>query len=231
MTLARFAKAGALAIAATFALGSSGAVGKSGNWNTTVVEADGAHRIGNPDAKVELIAFVSYTCPHCAHFTTEGEAPLQIAYVGPGRVELQIQPMIRNSADLVATMLASCGAPSKFLRNHTLFMNEQSKWLGRYAEANAAQRARWENGSQAERRRAIASDLGFYRLMESRGYSRSEIDRCLASDAEARALIASSQAASEKHDIHGTPSFVLNGVTLAGTHDWSMLSPQLAARF
>ncbi|RXZ65688.1 thioredoxin domain-containing protein [Pelagerythrobacter rhizovicinus] len=225
MTLARFAKAGALAIAAAFTLGNSG------NWNTTVVEADGAHRIGNPDAKVELIVFVSYTCPHCAHFTTEGEAPLQLAYVGPGRVELQIQPMIRNSADLVATMLTSCGAPSKFLRNHTLFMNEQSKWLDRYAKATEAQRARWENGSQAARRRAIASDLGFYRLMESRGYGRAEIDRCLASDAEARALIASSQAASEKHHVHGTPSFVLDGVTLAGTHDWSMLSPQLAARF
>jgi protein-disulfide isomerase len=225
MTLARFAKAGALAIAAAFTLGNSG------NWNTTVVEADGAHRIGNPDAKVELIAFVSYTCPHCAHFTTEGEAPLQLAYVGPGRIELQIQPMIRNSADLVATMLTSCGAPAKFLRNHTLFMTEQSKWLGRYADATAAQRARWESGSQAARRRAIASDLGFYRLMESRGYSRVEIDRCLASDAEARALIASSQAASEKYQITGTPSFVLDGVTLAGTHDWSMLSPQLATRF
>lgn len=225
MTLARLAKAGALAVAAVFALGNAG------NWNTTVVEADGAHRIGNPDAKVELIAFVSYTCPHCAHFTTEGEVPLQLAYVGPGRVELQIQPMLRNSADLVATMLVGCGAPSKFLRNHTLFMNEQKNWLDRYANANAAQRKRWESGSQVARRRAIASDLGFYRLMESRGYGRAEADRCLASDEEARALIASSQAASEKYHIQGTPSFVIDGVALAGTHDWSMLSPQLAARF
>lgn len=225
MIFARLAKAGALAVAAAFTLGNAG------NWNTTVVEADGAHRIGNPDAKLELIAFVSYTCPHCAHFTTEGEAPLQLAYVGPGRVELQIQPMIRNSADLVATMLTACGDPSKFLRNHTLFMIEQEEWLERYADATKAQRARWESGSQASRRRAIASDLGFYRLMESRGYDRVQINRCLASDDEARALIASSQAASEKYHVRGTPSFVLDGVTLAGTHSWSMLSPQLAARF
>jgi len=225
MTLTRFAKAGALAVAAVFALGNAG------NWNTTVTEVDGAHRIGNPDAKVELIAFVSYTCPHCAHFTAEGEGPLQLAYVGPGRVELQIQPMIRNAVDLIATMLVNCGEPAKFQRNHTLFMNKQSQWMDRYSNTTAAQRARWQSGSQAARRRAVAADLGFYEMMESRGYNRPAIDRCLASDDAARALIASSQAASEKYHVTGTPSFVLDGVTLAGTHDWGTLSPQLAARF
>ncbi|WP_338445551.1 thioredoxin domain-containing protein [Pelagerythrobacter marensis] len=225
MKVSRLARAGALAAAALLALGNAG------NWNTRVAEEDGAHRIGNPDAKVHLTAFVSYSCSHCARFTTEGEAPLQIAYIGQGRVELEIQPVIRNAADLVATMLVNCGAPAKFMRNHTLFMNKQDEWLERYTRATSAQRARWENGSQAARRRAIASDLGFYKLMESRGYSRSEIDRCLADDAGARALIASSQAASLKYGITGTPSFAIDGVTLAGTHDWSMLAPQIDAHF
>ena len=68
-------------------------------------------------------------------------------------------------------------------------------------------------------------------MMESRGYGRTQADRCLASDAEAKALTASTEAASEKYHVHGTPSFVLDGITLAGTHDWSMLAPQLDARF
>ncbi|WP_374405034.1 thioredoxin domain-containing protein [Pelagerythrobacter sp.] len=224
MKLAAVAKAGLLAAAMVFA------PANAGNWNTSVVEADGAHRIGNPEAKVELIAFVSYTCPHCAHFTTEGEAPLQLGYIGSGKVELEIRSMLRNSADLVATMLVGCGPPAKFLRNHTLFMNAQDEWLPRYAGATAAQRARWQSGSQPARRRAIAADLGFYKLMESRGYARTEIDRCLASDAAARALAESSQAATAKYNIEGTPSFVLDGITLAGTHDWKMLAPQLDAR-
>ena len=223
--LGRIARAGALAAAAVFALGNAG------NWNTSVVEADGAHRIGNPEAKVELIAFVSYTCPHCAQFTTEGEAPLQIGYIGTGKLQLEIQPMLRNSADLVATMLVACGEPSNFLRNHTLFMNKQDEWLERYTGGTAAQRERWESGSEPARRRAIASALGFYKLMASRGYERTEIDRCLASDDRARALAASSKAAAEKYHVHGTPSFVLDGITLAGTHDWKMLAPQLDARF
>lgn len=225
MNFAALTKAGALAAAALFA------AGNVGNWNTEVVEADGAHRIGNPDAKVELIAFVSYTCPHCALFTTEGEAPLQIAYIGQGRVEMQVQPMLRNPADLVATMLVACGEPSEFLRNHTLFMNKQDEWLERYRSTAPSQQARWQEGETAAQRRAIASDLGFYAMMESRGYGRTQADRCLASDAEAKALTASTEAASEKYHVHGTPSFVLDGITLAGTHDWSMLAPQLDARF
>ena len=225
MNFAALAKAGALAAAARIA------ARHVGNWNTEVVEADGAHRIGNPDAKVELIAFVSYTCPHCALFTTEGEAPLQIAYIGQGRVEMQVQPMLRNPADLVATMLVACGEPSEFLRNHTLFMNKQDEWLERYRSTAPSQQARWQEGETAAQRRAIASDLGFYAMMESRGYGRTQADRCLASDAEAKALTASTEAASEKYHVHGTPSFVLDGITLAGTHDWSMLAPQLDARF
>ena len=225
MNFAALAKAGALAAAALFA------AGNVGNWNTEVVEADGAHRIGNPDAKVELIAFISYTCPHCALFTTEGEAPLQIAYIGQGRVEMQVQPMLRNPADLVATMLVACGEPSEFLRNHTLFMNKQDEWLERYRSTAPSQQARWQEGETAAQRRAIASDLGFYAMMESRGYGRTQADRCLASDAEAKALTASTEAASEKYHVHGTPSFVLDGINLAGTPDWSMLAPQLDARF
>ncbi|AKM07541.1 thioredoxin domain-containing protein [Pelagerythrobacter marensis] len=225
MKVSRLARAAVLAGAAFLALGNAG------NWNTQVVEENGAHRIGKPDAKVHLTAFVSYTCPACARFATEGDPALQLAYIAPGRLELTVQPLIRNSADLVATMLTACGAPGKFARNHKLFMHKQGEWLDRYYGATSAQRARWEAGSQPSRRRAIASDLGFYKLMESRGYSRVETDRCLADDSAARALIASSAAAAEKHDIHGTPSFVVDGVTLAGTHDWSMLSPQLSARF
>ena len=49
------------------------------NWNTVIVEVDGAHRIGNPEAKVQLVEFISYTCPHCAEFAREGESALQLA--------------------------------------------------------------------------------------------------------------------------------------------------------
>ena len=46
------------------------------NWTTagTATPTLG-HRIGNPAAKVKLTEYISYTCPHCAAFTREGEGP------------------------------------------------------------------------------------------------------------------------------------------------------------
>ncbi len=37
-------------------------------WLTTVAATPDGHRLGNPDAKVKLVAYESYTCPHCSQF-------------------------------------------------------------------------------------------------------------------------------------------------------------------
>ena len=72
----------ALALGALALTGSAAAVvAQSGqNWTTAVVERDNGHLLGNPEAKVKLVEFMSYTCSHCADFAREGE---------PGRLRLQ----------------------------------------------------------------------------------------------------------------------------------------------
>ena len=220
-TLARLALA-------TVALATTGA---APNWNTTVVQTDGGHRIGNPDAKVKLKEFVSYTCPHCAHFARDGDGALQIAYIGPGKVSVEIRHIIRDPVDLTAALLTNCGPANKFQRNHAAFMLGQSKWIGPLMSASDGQRQRWYSGDKSTRFRAIASDFGFYAIMEQRGYTRSQVDRCLADVKLAEKLAADTETDSDKYKISGTPSFVLNGLTLAGTHSWDMLQPQLDARF
>lgn len=207
------------------------ATGANGNWNATVVRTDGGHRIGNPDAKVQLKEFVSYTCPHCAHFARDGDGALQLAYIGPGKVSVEIRHIVRDPVDLTAALLTNCGPAAKFPRNHSAFMHSQDKWIGLLSTASQAQRQRWYNGDKAARFRAIASDFGFYRIMEQRGYSRSQADRCLADNKMADKLAADTKKNFETYSISSTPSFVLNGITLAGTHDWQLLQPQLDARF
>ena len=66
--------------------------------------------------------------------------------------------------------------------------------------------------------------------MEARGVNRIAVDRCLANEALAKKLAAQTQEAVEKVNVNGTPSFVVDGVLLAGTHDWASLKPQLDAR-
>jgi len=218
------------ALFAVLGLAAIMALGNAPNWTLKVALTDGGHLFGNPDAKVSLIEWVSYTCPHCAGFSRDGDGALQIAYVGPGKINREIRHIVRDPVDLTAAMLTNCGPPAKFHRNHAAIMFSQSEWLPLLDTASSAQRARWHSGDHAARRRAIASDFGFYAIMERRGYRRTEIDRCLADGVRAKNLADNSQKDSEKYFVKSTPSFAIDGILLAGTHDWSLLEPQLKAR-
>ncbi|WP_336986088.1 DsbA family protein [Altererythrobacter aquiaggeris] len=199
------------------------------NWNTSVTLTEGGHLIGNPDAKLKITEFISYTCPHCANFAREGEAPLQLAYVGPGRANLEIRHLILNQVDLAAAMLTWCGDKSRFPANHAAFMYRQDEWLGEARKTSAAQRSRWQNQDLRTRNRAIADDLGFYRIMEGRGYSRIETETCLADAAMADQLMLNTQLNGEVHGVRATPSFQVNGKLQDAVHEWSTLEPVLGA--
>ena len=223
MTITTIVKAAALVGAALMISGQT-----NRNWPTVVAEtADGGHRLGNPEAKVKLVEYVSYTCPHCAEFTREADDRIKLAYVTPGNVSLEIRHLIRDPVDLTAVMLANCGPAEKFPQNHATLMLQQSRWIGPLANPTAAQRTRWTSGDGAARRRAIASDFGLYRLMEQRGYTISELDRCLADEAAARGFAERSQKDWDKPGLDATPSFAINGVVMPGTHTWPALERQL----
>ena len=201
------------------------------SWLATVtVTPRGSHVIGNPRAAVRLTEFVSYTCPHCAHFQQQAETPMGLLFVAPGKLSIEVRHFVRDPVDLTVAMLANCGDPARFAKNHSVFLLSQEKWIAAYGRASAAQQARWSTGPGAARRRAIAADFGFYAMMEQRGYTRTASDRCLADEAMARRL-AEQTAEARQLGVPGTPSFMIDDVLLAGTHDWASLQTQLAARF
>lgn len=197
------------------------------DWNGTVVRADGAHAIGNPAAPNTLTEFVSYTCPHCGDFARTGDEALKIAYISPGKLRLEIRHIVRDPVDLTAALLTWCGEPAKFPRNHAAIMHAQPRWLSVAQSATAAQRNRWATGDLPSRTRAIASDLGFYAIMEPRGYSRAALDRCLADTAMAKRLADNSQRDATRFDVAGTPSFALDGKLMPGVHSWDDLQRRL----
>lgn len=196
------------------------------NWLATVSEEGAGHRIGNPAAKVRLTEYVSYTCPHCAEFNREAEGALQLGYIGTGKISVEVRHLIRDPVDLTVTVLANCGPAAKFPQNHTAFLNSQASWIGPMTTASSAQKQRWVV-SGAAGRRAIASDFGLYRIMERRGYTRADVDRCLADDVLVRRLAEQSDKDWDKPGIDSTPSFAINGIVMPGTHTWPALSSQL----
>ncbi|MBL8655948.1 MAG: thioredoxin domain-containing protein [Altererythrobacter sp.] len=203
----------------------SAATSPSGNWGTTVEARDNGHVIGNPDAASRLVEYMSYTCSTCAEFARTGESAIKLLVVPRGKVSFEIRHMLRDPIDLTATLLTHCGGPAKFLGNHDAVMARHGEWMERARAASQAQRTRWTFGANAARRRAIASDLGFYAIMEERGFNRPQIDRCLTDEAKAGSLAETSQRDVAALQLPGTPSFVLDGRLLQGVHNWDSLRP------
>jgi len=200
------------------------------NWNARVTRTDqGGYLLGNPAAPVKLVAYISYTCPHCAHFHMESDAELRIGMVGPGKGSLEVRPFLRNGVDLAVALLAECGPVNRFFGNHAAFLSSQPRWMGLLENLTDGQKARWSTPDFATRMRMVASDLQLYDIMEKRGLERSAADRCLADRTLADQLVQQTKTAVEKDDVRGTPSFVLDGTPLAGTYDWTSLKPQLEA--
>jgi protein-disulfide isomerase len=200
------------------------------NWlGTMIVTPSGSHIQGNPNAPLKLTEFISYTCSHCAAFDREGTDRMRAYMVQPGKLSIEVRNFVRDPIDMTVAMLTNCGPTNKFFLNHSAFLRSQNVWIAAASRSTPTQRQRWSTGDNPTRFRAIARDFKFYEIMATRGYDRQAVDRCLADSAVARRLAAQTEAA-EKLGVTGTPSFLLNGDLLTGTHDWQSLKLQLEAR-
>jgi len=242
MTLRSAARAMALSLAATLATlvanpaqaappKKAPAAPAGRNWNQTVVRtARDSFLLGNPNAPVKLVEYISYTCPHCAHFTQEADALLRLGFIAPGKGSIEVRNFVRDPIDLTVALLTHCVPPAQFWQTHLMFLTRQEDWIGLEMTASQAQRQRWITGPLAGRTRAIANDFKFYDMMASRGVSRAAADRCLADEGLANRLAANTKEAADKDYVEGTPAFMINGLPLAGTASWAALKPQLEAR-
>lgn len=212
-----------LALAASPLAAAPFASAQAQNWNIEYAQTGKGHRVGNPEAPAQLIEFVSYTCPHCADYAHQSDAPLRAGYIHEGRAAVEVRFVIRNIVDLAATLVTQCGADDQFFANHRAMLLSHETWMARANSATSAQTARWGSGNIASRMRAIAGDLDFYELMEPRGYSIAELDQCLSDEDQARQIAEQAVANSAEFDVPGTPSFVLNGTLLEGVHSWPAL--------
>ena len=201
-----------------------------GNWSAAVQRTERGHVIGNPDADTRLIEFVSYTCSHCAQFAVEGDPAIDLTLLTPGKIAVEVRPVIRNALDLTLSLLAQCGDPAGFKERHRAFMYSQSAWMAKARNAPQSQQAIWARADKASRMNA-ASALGLADMLVQRGQSIAEVNACVMDDVAAQKLVDSGSADRLEFAIAGTPSFALDGKLLVDVHDWTTLYPVLSERF
>ena len=72
---------------------------------------------GSADAKVEIIEYASYTCPHCASFHAGPYKDLKKDYVDTGKVKFVYREVYFDRFGLWASMIARCAGTGSFLRH------------------------------------------------------------------------------------------------------------------
>ena len=197
------------------------------DWRETTVRTPaGTFVTGNPAARVRLIEYASYTCPHCAAFSAESQAVLKDQMVRDGTVAFEFRHLIRDGLDLGAAVLARCTGPRGFSSTSAYIFATQDDWLGRgiqFQQANAQRISLYPRLGQI---RALADGAGLTAAIEARGLTPARVDACFADQAEVDRILAITAAVPAGVD--ATPAFFVNGKNIPRV-GWAGLEPVLRA--
>ncbi len=189
--------------------------------------AGGGTLVGNPDAPVKLAEYLSFTCGHCGAFTRTSAPALYRDYIDGGGVSMEYRNLLRDPIDLAAALLARVDGHAGFSGHLHALMRQQDAWLARAAALPDRVTDAWYSGPMPQRLAAIVRDLGLDRLMAARKVKPARIRAVLANQALQDELIAMTNVGIDRHGVTGTPTFLMNGVTLDGVHDWPTLKSRL----
>lgn len=191
------------------------------DWSTRIeTTAEGGYRMGNPDAPVKLVEFLSLTCGHCAAFAGEALPALK-QQVREGRVSLEYRNYVLNHYDVAATVLSRCAPRSRYFALTEAFLAEQPGWTAKIQALTPAQAAEVEVDPTPASVRRIADLLGLREIAARHGVTPAMADACLGDAKRIDQLLVMGQSA-ESLGIVSTPSFILNG-TVIGPQDWNSL--------
>lgn len=218
-----------LALLALFAVLTPAAAQQRGtDWSRTVtLTRDGTFLLGNPRAR-RLTEYVSYTCPHCAHFVAEATEPLKQGWVKRGQLAIEVRNAVRDPYDLTAAVLARCGGTARFFALHEAIFANQDAWMEK-AQAYEPRRAQEDqSASPSARMMAIAEGTGLSALLAQHGLPVARQRVCLADQRTLALINRMTTDAWQTKQIGGTPAFALDGTLIQGPHSWEELQTILS---
>jgi protein-disulfide isomerase len=200
------------------------------DWTRRVVATStGAYVMGNPAAPMKLVEYVSYTCPHCAHYVAESKDVVRRDYVASGRTSVEVRHAVRDRLDFIATLVARCGGAARFFGNSEAIFAAQEAWIEKGAAYESANADKLNAMPRDEALKVEARESGLAALVEARGVSAAQIDKCLADPAQQKLVGDMADQAWNGAHIPGTPAFAINGAIIPNAASWAALQPALKA--
>jgi protein-disulfide isomerase len=147
--------------------------------------------LGDPNAKVKIVEYASYTCPHCAAFHAAVFKNLKRDYIDTGKVHFTLREVYFDRYGLWAAMVARCGGEMRYFAIHDMLFDKQQEWAA------------------SDDPTVVVGNLKTIAL--SAGLEAAAVDACLNDQAMAEALIKRFEANMAADDVQGTPTILING--------------------
>lgn len=147
--------------------------------------------LGNPDAKVTLTEYASYTCPHCAHFHEAVFKPFKAEYVDTGKVKFVYREVYFDRYGLWAAIVARCGGDMRYFGINGILFEKQQEWAA------------------SDDPTVVVENLKT--IGRTAGLSNEQLDACMKDQKFVEAMIAKFQKDMEADQVDGTPTLFING--------------------
>lgn len=153
--------------------------------------------LGDPNAPVKIIEYMSMTCPHCAHFHENTFEAIKTKYVDTGKVYFVLRefPFPQDTASLAAFMLARCTTEDKFFPFVSTLLKQQRTWA---APADGDVRG------------------AMLQMSKLAGFTQETFDACLTNAQLAGDVSAVRDRGAQEFGVQSTPTFLINGKAYSG---------------
>ncbi|NHB76438.1 DsbA family protein [Rhodobacter sp. M37P] len=153
--------------------------------------AVGDFSLGSPDAKVKIVEYASFTCPHCANFHATTFKELKRDYIDTGKVHFTLREVYFDRYGLWAALIARCGGEMKYFGIQDMLFDKQKEWAA------------------GESPQQVVENLKT--IGRAAGLEDAAMDACLNDVPKAEALIKQFQTNFEADGVQGTPTLFING--------------------
>lgn len=180
----------------------------SEEYKKELLERDDDLAIGSKDARVTIVGYDSFTCPHCAAFYEKSFPELKSRYIDTGKVRFIHRDFPLDERALQASKLVKCyfkkNSAEKALEVVLAIYQSQREWA--------------ESGSSIE---GLSSIFAFANFGED------SVNSCLEDENIENQVLEGRLKAAKVLKITGTPTFFINGVKLQKSYGFASIAEEI----
>ncbi|WP_457582539.1 DsbA family protein [Ensifer canadensis] len=157
--------------------------------------------IGDANAPVTIVEYMSMTCPHCAAFHNNTFEAIKTKYIDSGKVRFVLREFPFDPRAAAAFMLARCAPEGQYFPMISMLFKQQQQWA-------AAQ-----NGRDA-----------LLQMSKLAGFTQESFESCLTNQKLLDDVNAVMQRGAKDFGVQSTPTFFVNGEHYSGDMSVDVMS-------